>query len=161
MCFSHWFPALLHIGITLGTRKPNWKRTPGLYPRLSKSQLLKVGPRQGYSVLRAPQVFAICQFGTTELSGSIFGGERDCVASIDQMRGIDIFKELLTFGCAGSLRPRGLFSSCGEQGLLSSCGVRASHCCSCCGTWALGHAGFSRFGPRTLEHRLSSCDAQA
>ena len=29
MCFSHWFPALLHIGITLGTRKPNWKRIPG------------------------------------------------------------------------------------------------------------------------------------
>ena len=40
------------------------------------------------------------------------------------------------------------FSSCWEWGLLSSCEAQAS-CCggfSHCGSWALGHAGFSNCG---------------
>ena len=28
---------------------------------------------------------------------------------------------------------------------------------SCCRTWALGHTGFSSWGTRALEHRLSNC----
>ena len=38
--------------------------------------------------------------------------------------------------------------------LLFSCGAGASHCD---GAEALGHAGFSRCGPRALEHRLIRC----
>ena len=41
------------------------------------------------------------------------------------------------------------FSSCSECGLLSSGGELASHC-----------SGFSH-GAQALEHRISSCDAQA
>ena len=61
------------------------------------------------------------------------------------------------------------FSRCGERGLLC-CGARASHCggFSCCGAWALGTwvsvvaaRGLSSCGSRALEHRLSSCGAQA
>ena len=56
----------------------------------------------------------------------------------------------------------GLSSSCSEQGLLSGQGVRPSHCSGfSCGAQALGHSGFSSCGPWDLEHRLSSCDAQA
>ena len=42
--------------------------------------------------------------------------------------------------------------------LLFSCGAGASHCD---GAEALGHAGFSRCGPRALEHRLIRCDTGA
>ena len=67
------------------------------------------------------------------------------------------------------------FSSCGEQGLLFLA-VRglliagASHCggFSCCGAWALSvqasvvvACGLSSCGLWALEHRLSSCGAQA
>ena len=43
------------------------------------------------------------------------------------------------------------------------CSVQASHCggSSCCGAQALGRVGFSSCGSRPLEHRLSSCGAQA
>ena len=52
---------------------------------------------------------------------------------------------LVSFGCAGTLLLRSLFSSCSGQGLLSSCGEQASHCSgfSRCGAWALGHSSFS------------------
>ena len=61
------------------------------------------------------------------------------------------------------------FSSCGEQGLLC-CGAWASHCSSfsCCNAWALGTWAsvvvvrrLSSCGLWALEHRLSSCGAQA
>ena len=73
------------------------------------------------------------------------------------------FVYLLTFGCAGSLSPGGLFSSCGEQGLLSSCDMQDPHCggFSCCGAWAVGCLGFSSCGSWALEHRLSSCSTWA
>ena len=46
---------------------------------------------------------------------------------------------------------------------LSGCGARASHCggLSCCGARAPGCLGLSGCGSRALEHRLSSCSAQA
>ena len=55
------------------------------------------------------------------------------------------------------------FSSCSEQGLLSCCNAWVSHCSgfSCFCARALGCAGFGRCGSQTLEHRLSSCRAQA
>ena len=48
----------------------------------------------------------------------------------------------------------GLFSSCSGWGLLPSCSVCASYCCSfsCCGTWTLGHTGFSSCGSQALEY---------
>ena len=49
-------------------------------------------------------------------------------------------------------------------GLLSSCSTQGSYCSgfSCCRAWGLGHArGLSSWDPRALEHRLSSCGAQA
>ena len=61
------------------------------------------------------------------------------------------------------------FCSCDERGLLC-CSERASHCggFSCCGAPALGPrasvvvaCGLSSCGLRTLERRLSSCDARA
>ena len=68
---------------------------------------------------------------------------------------------LFIFGCAGSSLMRGLFSSCGEQELVSNCGGQASHC-SGSSCWSLlRHAGFSRCGSQTLEHRLSSCGVWA
>ena len=56
-----------------------------------------------------------------------------------------------------------LFSSCGKQGSLSSRGAQASwgFGFSCGRAQALGHAGFSSCGFRTLERRLSSCSAWA
>ena len=70
---------------------------------------------------------------------------------------------LFIFGCAGSSRVHGLFSSCGQRGPLSSCGTRASHCCgsSCWGAQAPGCVGFSSCASWTLEHRLSSCGTRA
>ena len=58
---------------------------------------------------------------------------------------LNYFIYLFSFGWAGTLLLRRLFSSCSKQGLLSSCGVQASHCSgfSHCGTWALGPSGFS------------------
>ena len=64
------------------------------------------------------------------------------------------------------------FSSCGEGRARSTlhCGAWASHCggFSCCGARALGAQasvvvapGFSSCGSWSLEHRLSSCGAQA
>ena len=62
------------------------------------------------------------------------------------------------------------FSSCGERGATLRCGARASHYrgFSCCGARALGAwasvvvvCGLSSYGSRALEHRLSSCGAQA
>ena len=56
------------------------------------------------------------------------------------------------------------------MGATLLCGARASHCggFSCCGAGALGvrasvvvARGLSSCGSRALEHRLSSCDAQA
>ena len=44
------------------------------------------------------------------------------------------------------------FSGGGERGLLSSYGGF-----TCCGTQALGHAGFSSHGTWALEHGLISC----
>ena len=46
---------------------------------------------------------------------------------------------------------------------FSSCGVWASHCCGfcCCGTRTPECLGVSGCGSWALEHRLSSCDAQA
>ena len=53
-------------------------------------------------------------------------------------------------GCGGSSCCTWTFSHCSQQELLSRCCVQASHCCSysCCRTQA-------------LEHRLSTCVAQA
>ena len=80
---------------------------------------------------------------------------------------LDFFKKinfiyLFIYGCAWSSLMLRLFSRCGKQGLLSSCGTWGSHCSdfSCSGARALGHMGFSS-GSRALEHRLSSCGAQA
>ena len=52
---------------------------------------------------------------------------------------------IFIFGCAGSLRLRGLFSSCNEWRYSLVCGMRTSPCggFSCCGPWALEHAGVS------------------
>ena len=43
------------------------------------------------------------------------------------------------------------------------CGARASHCSgfSCCGAWALGARASVAVARGSLEHRLSSCGAQA
>ena len=56
-----------------------------------------------------------------------------------------------------------VFSSGSHQGLLCSCGVRASHCSgfSCCRAQVVGCLGFSSCCSQVLEHRLSSCRAQA
>ena len=53
------------------------------------------------------------------------------------------------------------FSSCAEQGLLFSGCEGASHCgsFSFCRTQTLGHVGFSSYGSRALEHRLSRPEA--
>ena len=50
-----------------------------------------------------------------------------------------------------------------QAGVFSSCGARASQCdgSSCCGERALRRPSFSSRGARALEHRLSSCGAQA
>ena len=62
------------------------------------------------------------------------------------------------------------FSSCSERGSTLHCGAWASHCSgfSYCGAWALGvwasvgvACELSSCGSRALEHRLSSCGAQA
>ena len=60
---------------------------------------------------------------------------------------------LLTFGRAGSLLPRRLFSSCGDRGLLSSCRVQASHCggFSCLRAQALRHMAFSSGDSQALD----------
>ena len=61
-------------------------------------------------------------------------------------------------------------SSCRDQGLPSSCSAQGSHCSgfSCCraqvlGMWAsvLVAQRLRSCSSRALEHRLSSCDAQA
>ena len=58
------------------------------------------------------------------------------------------------FGCAGPLLLLRLFSGCGAW---------ASHWgdFSCCGAQAVGHVGFSSWGSRAPEHRLSTCGTQA
>ena len=62
------------------------------------------------------------------------------------------------------------FSSCGERGLLFIVvhGLLIAVASLCCRTWALGTQasvvvahGLSICGSRALEHRLSSCGAQA
>ena len=70
------------------------------------------------------------------------------------------FKFIFILGCAGSLVPHRLFSSCGKWGLLSSRGAQASLCSGfSCGARAPGPAGLSSCGSRALERRLSSCGA--
>ena len=68
-------------------------------------------------------------------------------------------------GYAGSLLPRGLFSSFGQRMLLRSCDAQTSHCggFSGCGAQPSGAAasGLSSWGPQALEHRLSSCGTWA
>ena len=56
-----------------------------------------------------------------------------------------------------------LFSSCGEQRPLSGCSAQASlHVgFSGCGARALGCPGSSSCSSQALEHKLSSCGAQA
>ena len=63
---------------------------------------------------------------------------------------LNIFKHLfiiylIFFAVLGLRRSMGFSLVCSEQGLLSNCGVQASHCSglSCCGSWVLGHRGFS------------------
>ena len=62
------------------------------------------------------------------------------------------------------------FSSCGERGLLIIAvhGLLIAGGFSSCGAWALGvqasvvvACGLSSCGSQALEHRLSSCGAQA
>ena len=74
-----------------------------------------------------------------------------------------LFIVLLIYGCTGSSLLCGLFSNPGEGvGLLSSFPARDSCCCCFClwGAW-VQYVGFSSCGSQTLEHRLSSCGAQA
>ena len=84
--------------------------------------------------------------------------------------GFSVIFNYFTFGCAGFWLLCRLFSSCGEQELLCSWSVWASHCgsFSCCKTqaWWVGFSscdtcGLSSQGSWALEHRLSSCGAQA
>ena len=74
-----------------------------------------------------------------------------------------LFIVLLIYGCAGSSLLWGLFSNPGEEvGLLSS--FPAGDSCgggfSCWGAW-VQYVAFGGCGSQTLEHRLSSCGAQA
>ena len=66
---------------------------------------------------------------------------------------------LFTFGCAESWWLHGLSFSCGKRELLSSCSELASHRggFSCSRAQAVGHMGFSRWGPWALELGLNSC----
>ena len=63
---------------------------------------------------------------------------------------IHLFTYLFIFGCIGSSLLHAGFLQLWRVGATFCCGARASHCggFSCCGSW-------------TLEHRLSSCGAQA
>ena len=63
---------------------------------------------------------------------------------------LNIFKNLfitylIFFTVLGLRRSMGFSLVCSEQALLSNCSVQASHCSgfSCCGSWVLGHRGFS------------------
>ena len=86
-----------------------------------------------------------------------------------------LFRSYLFMAVLGLCCCARAFSSCGELGLLFLAVhglliVVASHCggFSCCGVRALGAwaslvaaYGFGSCGSRALEHRLSSCGAQA
>ena len=77
---------------------------------------------------------------------------------------------LFIYGCVrSSLLCTGFLQLC-SAGATLGCGAQASHCggFSCCGARALGAQasvvvvrGLSSCGSQALEHRLSSCGAQA
>ena len=70
-------------------------------------------------------------------------GQESLRASADFIKEFYVF---IHFGCAGSLLPHGLFSLVVASGgcrLVSTCDVLVAFCC---GSWPLGHVGFSHCG---------------
>ena len=83
---------------------------------------------------------------------------------------ISFFFFLNFFGCVGSLLLRAGFLQLWRAGATLCCSARASYCggFSCCEAQALGTRasvvvahGLSSCSSRALEHRVSSCGAQA
>ena len=79
-----------------------------------------------------------------------------------------LFKYMILFiyfisGCAASSLLHRLPLAAESRGYspLQCSGFSLQWGCSCCRARALGHTGFSSCGSQALEHRLSSCHAQA
>ena len=116
-----------------------------------------------------PEIFSHFSVGETgQLLGdgkwvSVTALGKQCLDGLPSLLLLFFLYYLFIFGCAGSLWPLVLFSSCSERGLLSGCGVRASHCghFSCCGAQALGSVGFRSCGTWALYLWFLGSKAQA